>query len=59
MSKQCEKELVEINVESLNDLQLEAVQAPFSSPLLVLAGPGTGKTKSLITLIDIGEVNGN
>ena len=51
MSKQCEKELVEINVESLNDLQLEAVQAPFSSPLLVLAGPGTGKTRVIVERI--------
>ena len=51
MSKQCEKESVEIDVESLNDLQLEAVQASFESPLLVLAGPGTGKTRVIVERI--------
>ncbi len=51
MSKQCEKESVGIDVESLNDLQLEAVQASFESPLLVLAGPGTGKTRVIVERI--------
>ena len=31
--------------ETLNELQVEAVTSPFTSPLLVVAGPGTGKTR--------------
>ena len=37
--------------ETLNKLQVEAVTSPFTSPLLVVAGPGTGKTKVIVERI--------
>ena len=37
--------------ETLNELQVEAVTSPFTSPLLVVAGPGTGKTKVIVERI--------
>ena len=37
--------------ETLNELQVEAVTSDFLTPLLVVAGPGTGKTKVLVERI--------
>ena len=37
--------------ETLNKLQVEAVTSPFTSPLLVVAGPGTGKTRVIVERI--------
>ncbi|KAK9263081.1 P-loop containing nucleoside triphosphate hydrolase protein [Lipomyces tetrasporus] len=36
---------------SLNELQLQAVTFPLKSQLQILAGPGTGKTKTLISRV--------
>ena len=37
--------------ETLNELQVEAVTSQFTSPLLVVAGPGTGKTRVIVERI--------
>ena len=37
--------------ETLNELQVEAVTSPVTSPLLVVAGPGTGKTRVIVERI--------
>lgn len=46
-----EKEILDRILESLNENQREAVTSPCNGRLQIIAGPGTGKTKVLVSRV--------
>lgn len=51
MNKENEDEVAGYILEQLNERQKEAATAPFKGRLQIVAGPGTGKTKVLVSRI--------
>ena len=51
MNKENEDEVASYVLEQLNERQREATTAPFKGRLQIVAGPGTGKTKVLVSRI--------